>query len=277
VRRVTVGFSGSGASRRALRWAVQDCAATGASLHVVLGPGGTAHHGHLDDALAVELQRVQGREPRVDMTVTTDEPAHALLAAAKDSSLVVLGCGRKVAPVGPGSGRVLSVVLPATPVPVVLVGPQAVLTPPRRVLVVSSSDAAVSDWAAGRGARLPVRLLTTWQARSIATRPSSAERRHAHLVAAERHHAVRALLSAASHRPVQADMTEGVLGEVVPQRLAVGDLVVVSAGAVRGLPLRTLRSPVVLVPRSSRRITEQDVAPAVVDLREPVIDRLQPS
>lgn len=277
MRRATVGFSGSGASRRALRWAVQDCAATGQALHVVLGPGAGAEHGHLDAVLAEELGRVLGREPRVDVTATTDDTAHALLAAAADSGSLVLGCGRMVAPSGPGTGRILQVVLPRTPVPVVLVGPQAVLTPPRRILVVSSVDAAVSDWALERAAGLPLRLLTTWQARSVATRPSSGERRHAHLLAATRHHAVRARLSAGSHRPVRADMTEGLVGEVVPQRLTVGDLVVVSAAVLRGLPLRTLRSPVVLVPSSDRRIDLTTTAPEVVDLRDRVGDVLRTS
>lgn len=272
--RTTVGFSGSGASRRALRWAVQDCSATGHPLHVVLAHGAVAGPGELEAVLDDELSRVPGREPGVDVTVTTGDAAGALLAAAAESSVLVLGCGRKVAPLGPGTGKVLSVVLPRAPGPVVLVGPQAVLMPPRRVLVVSSVDAAVADWALERGGHLPMRLLTTWSPRSITTRPSAAERRHAHLLAAGRHHAVRARLSAVSHRPVQADITEGLVGEVVPQRLSVGDLVVVASGAVRGLPIRTLRSPVVLVPPSERRI-ELPVGDLVVDLRDGVREGLR--
>lgn len=272
--RTTVGFSGSGASRRALRWAVQECAVTGHPLHVVLAAGATAGRGDLEVLLNDELGRLPGREPDVDVTVTTSEPASALLTAAADSAALVLGCGRKVAPVGPGTGKVLRVVLPRTPVPVVLVGPQAVLTVPRRLLVVSSVDAAVADWALARGGDLPVRLLTTWRARSIATRPSAAERRHAHLVAAGRHQAVRARLSAVSHRPVRADMTEGIVGDVVPQRLTVGDLVVVASGVVRGLPIRTLRSPVVLVPPSERRI-ELPADEQVLDLRDDAREGLQ--
>lgn len=273
--RTTVGFSGSGASRRALRWAVQNCAVTGHPLHVVLAHGAAAGPGELEALLEEEISRVPGREPQVDVTVTTSEPATALLLAAAESSELVLGCGRKVAPIGPGTGKVLRVVLPRSPVPLVLVGPQAVLTAPRRLLVVSSTDAAVSDWALERVGNLPLRLLTTWQPRSIATRPSAGERRHAHLVAAGRHQAVRSVLSAATHRPVRADMTEGVLGEVVPQRLTVGDLVVVAAASVRAMPIRTLRSPVVLVPPSDRRI--ELPAPEVVDLRDEVSERLQRS
>jgi hypothetical protein len=258
-----------------LRWAVQDCAATRDPLHVVLAHGATAGPGDLETLVSDELSRVPGREPEVDVTVTTGEPATALLAAAAESSQLVLGCGRKVAPVGPGVGKVLRVVLPRSPVPLVLVGPQAVLTAPRRLLVVSSTDAAVSDWAIERVGDLPLRLLTTWYPRSITTRPSAAERRHAHLAAVGRHHAVRATLSGASHRPVRADVTEGLVGEVVPQRLTVGDLVVVAAGAARALPFRTLRSPVVLVPPGERRIHLP--APDVVDLRDDVREGLQRS
>ncbi|PRY13547.1 universal stress protein [Kineococcus rhizosphaerae] len=253
MRATTVGFSGSGASRRALRWAVQDSAATGWPLHVVVGPG--AGHRDLDAVLAEELLRVPGREPPVDVTLTTGSVAHALLAA--DSAQLVLGCGRDTAPLGPGAGPVLGVVVPRSTVPVVLVGPQAVLTPPRRVVVVSSSgdpgsDGSVADRALDRD--LPVRLLTTWSAGS-----DPAERRHAHLVATGRHHETRARVSAATHRPVQAEVVEGRLEDVLPRRLSVGDLLLVAAGTVGTLPVRTLRSPVVLVPAA---------APVTIDLRE---------
>ncbi|WP_432564092.1 hypothetical protein [Kineococcus sp. SYSU DK003] len=266
MRRTTVGFSGSGASRRALRWAVADCAATRRPLHVVLAGGGGA--ADPDEVLADELVRFPGREPDVDVTVTTGEASRALLEAAADSGSLVLGCGREVAPVGPGTGRVLRVLLPRATVPVVLVGPAAVVTPTRRLLVVSSADDAVADWALERGRDLPLRLLTTWRTRSTTTRPGDPERRHAHLVAAGRHHAVRARLSAGSRRPVHADMTEGAVGEVVPQRLTVGDLVVVSASDLPELPLRTLRAPVVLVPAVARdlRVPEH----RIIDLRDGV-------
>ncbi|WP_432510591.1 universal stress protein [Kineococcus sp. SYSU DK001] len=253
----TVGFSGSGASRRALRWAVQDCAAADRPLHVLLGPG--AGHTDLDAVLAEELLRVPGREPRVDVTVTTDDAAHALLAAAARSDLLVLGCGHGLTAAGPGTGEVLAAVLARCPVPVVLVGPRAVLTATRRVLVLSSAEQAVADWAVERGPDLPLRLLTTWQAPG----PGGADRRHAHLEAAGRHHLARARLSSAGHRPVHADVVEGAAGDVVPQRLVVGDLVVVAGGSEAELPVGTLRAPVVVVPPGGRPGREH-----VVDLRE---------
>lgn len=258
MRATTVGFSGSGASRRALRWAVQDSAATGWPLHVVLGPD--AGHHDLDAVLAEELLRVPGREPAVDVTLTTGSVARALLTA--DSVQLVLGCGRDVAPLGVGGGQVLGLVVPRSRAPVVLVGPRAVLTPPRRVLVVCAdradgadgADEAVVARALDRD--LPLRLLTTWSAD-----PASGEagRRHAHLLAAARHHALRAGLSAGTHRPVRAEVVEGRFEDVLPRRVSVGDLLLVTADVVDALPVRTLRSPVVLVPAA---------APAAIDLRE---------
>jgi hypothetical protein len=272
--RTTVGFSGSGASRRAVRWAVQDCAATGHPLHVVLALGAHAGPGDLEALLEDELVRLPGREPVVDVTVTTAEAAPALLAAAADSAVLVLGCGRRVAPTGAGTGKVLRVVLPATPVPLVLVGPQAVLTAPRRLLVVSSSDEAVAGWVLERGGDLPVQLLTTWWPWSAASPPGPAERRHAHLLAAARHQAARARLLT-GRGAVRAEVVEGFPGEAVPQRLTVGDLVVVAAATVPELPIRTLRSPVVLVPSGSR--VGAPTGDRVLDLRDGVRVELQRS
>lgn len=258
MRATTVGFSGSGASRRALRWAVQSSAAAGRPLHVVVGPGGT--HTDLDEVLAEELERVPGREPAVDVTLTTDDPVRTLVHAAEEGADLVLGCGRDVGPRGPGAG-VLAAVLAASPGPVVLVGPRAVLTPPRRLLVVGSAEDAVADWVLRRERELPVHLLTVWWSPSG---DGGSGRRHAHLRAVAVHHTLRARLSVGTHRPVKAEVTEGELADALPRRLAVGDLVVLAAGSVGALPLRTLRAPAVVLPTRLR------VSRRVVDLREDV-------
>ncbi|MEZ0491516.1 hypothetical protein AB2L28_04625 [Kineococcus sp. TBRC 1896] len=262
MRATTVGFSGSGASRRALRWGVQSCAATGRPLHVLVGPGGAP--GDLDGQLAEELLRVPGREPAVDVTLTPDDPVHALLSAAAEGSDLVLGAGRDVAPQHPGAGGVLGAVLAAAPGPVVLVGPRAVLTPTRRLLVVASPRGAAADWVLRRGRDLPVHLLTAWRAPSGRDADGGSGRRHAHLAAVAVHHGVRARLSAGTHRPVRAEVAEGALADVLPRRVGVGDLVVLTAGSVGDLPLRTLRAPVVLVP------VPVGTDRSVVDLRERV-------
>lgn len=267
--RTTVGFSGSGASRRAVRWAVHDCAATGNPLHVLLALGAAAGPGDLDALLADELLRVPGREPGVDVTVTTADAVSALLDEAASSAVLVLGCGRRVAPVGAGTGKVLQRVVPRAPVPLVLVGPQAVIRAPKRVVVVSAVDAdadeGVASWVLGRGGDLPVQLLTTWWPWSTTNPPAAAEREHAEAAAAERHRVARARL-VTGRGPVRAELVEGFAGEVVPQRLTVGDLVVVAAATLPELPVRTLRSPVVLVPPAGRR-AGTPATDGAVDLR----------
>jgi hypothetical protein len=235
---------------------VQSCASSARPLHVVVGPGGG--HTDLDELLAEELERVPGREPPVDVTLTTDDPVHTLLRAAVDGADLVLGCGRDVG--ARPTGDVLGPVLAAAPGPVVVVGPRAVLTPARRLLVVSSAQDAVTDWVLRRGRDLPVHLLTTWWAPLLAD--GGTGRRHAHLAAVAVHHTVRARLSVGTHRPVRAEVAEGELADVLPRRIGVGDLVVLAAPSLRALPLRTLRAPVVLVPGR--------VVRTVVDLREGV-------
>ncbi|WP_432493930.1 universal stress protein [Kineococcus auxinigenes] len=148
--RTAVGWSGSGASRRALRWALREAAASGRAVHVVAvdppspgdppstAPPSTA----LPEALAEELERLPGRCPPVSTSVVTGDVATALLVAASGSRWLVLGCGRGVGPVGTGDGDVLARCLAHCPAPVVLVGPQAVLADPRRLLAVRGAGGA---------------------------------------------------------------------------------------------------------------------------------------
>ncbi|NAZ83070.1 universal stress protein [Kineococcus sp. R8] len=276
-RRTTVGFSGSGASRRALRWALVDAAATGQAVHVVAvdPPHRTDLRVPLREllpsealalALAEELRRLPGRAPEVTTSAVTGTPHVALLMAAATSEALVLGVGRRVASSGPGTGHVVRECVPHSPVPLVLVGPQAVVSPPRRLLLVSADDDAVATWALQRAqtSALQVRVLTTWSARTRRHADPGgdhdAERRQRHLAAAERHQRAGQVVAPVARRSIRADITEGHLGDVLAHRVSVGDLVVVGGVDPHDVPLRTLRAPIVLVPAGTRTVVLPDVA-----------------
>ncbi|WP_432571265.1 universal stress protein [Kineococcus sp. SYSU DK005] len=289
--RTTVGWSGSGASRRALRWALLEASAAGGAVHVVAvdpphgepQPAARTRGGppprltvlpsaSLAPALAEELAHLPGRCPPVTTSVVTGDAATGLLVAAAAGGWLVLGCGRRVAALGPGDGHVLRRCVPRSPVPVVLVGPQAVLAAPRRLLVVSdaafaaASDAAV-DFTARRAAatRCGVRLLTAWT-----SPPEPPGRARRSPVALQRHRTTRERLAAASRRPVVADLVHGRLGDAVARGAHVGDLVVAATADAAALPLRTLRAPAVLVPPASRTVVLPDAGTAAagaVDVR----------
>ncbi|WP_432503235.1 universal stress protein [Kineococcus arenarius] len=147
--RTAVGWSGSGASRRALRWALREAAASGRAVHVVAvdpprRPAPPPPSAALPAALAEELERLPGRCPPVSTSVVTGDVATALLVAASSSRWLVLGCGRGVGPSGTGDGDVLARCLAHCPVPVVVVGPQAVLAGPQRLLAVRGAGGTVT-------------------------------------------------------------------------------------------------------------------------------------
>ncbi|MCI2237529.1 universal stress protein [Paenibacillus sp. TRM 82003] len=277
--RTTVGWSGSGASRRALRWALLEASAAGGAVHVVAvdPPHDPAHpappspasppSASLPAALAEELERLPGRCPPVSTTVLTGDVASGavatglLLAAADGGGWLVLGCGRHTDPLA--AGHVLGGCVPRSPVPVVLVGPGAVLTRPRRLLVLADAAlAAASDAAVDLTARhasavgCDVRLLT---ARGAPAAPGWRPP-----VAAQRHRTTRQRLAAAAHRPALADPVDGRPGDAVARAQRAGDLAVAATADVAVLPLRTLRVPVVLVPPAARTVVLPDTARAGV-------------
>ncbi|WP_432493583.1 universal stress protein [Kineococcus gypseus] len=278
--RTTVGWSGSGASRRALRWALAEALDAHGSVHVVAvdpphgpppsrslpaPPTAPLPSASLAAALAEEREHLPGRFPPVTTSVVTGDPVTALLVAAASCGWLVLGCGRRVGPLGPGDGQVLRGCLARSPVPVVLVGPQAVLTPPRRLLVVSdaalaaASDAAVEFTAQrARATGWDVRLLTTWS--PPPGTPASRDRRSP--LALQRHRGARERLAAAAHRPVVADVVQAPPGDAVARGARVGDLVVAATADAATLPVRTLRAPIVLVPRAPRTVVLPDTATA---------------
>ncbi|NIZ91238.1 universal stress protein [Kineococcus rubinsiae] len=270
--RTTVGFSGSGASRRALRWALVDGAATGRSVHVVAvdPPHRTTLPAPLHEALpsealgpalAEELRHLPGRAPAVTTSCVTGTAHVALLMAAATSDALVLGVGRRVGPIGPGTGHVVRECVPHSPVPLVLVGPQAVVSPARRLLLVSSEDDAVAEWALLRAqaSGLQVRVLTTWSLNPLRYPDHDDERRRRHLLAAQRHQRAGQVVAPVARRSIRADIAEGQLGDVLAHRVTVGDLVVVGGVDPHDVPMRTLRAPVVLVPASVRTVVLPDV------------------
>lgn len=257
---VTVGFSGSGASRRALRWTLWDAAATGTPVHVVTvdpGPDGSVPPSRaLAGTLPGELHRLADRLPTVTTESVAGDPVANLLLAAAGSSALVVGCGRRVGPVGPGRGRVLRDLVHRAPVPLVLVGPQAVLTATRRFLVLSDDEDVAAGWALSaatdRGADL--RLLTAWGGWP----PVPADRDGARARAEQRHQRAAVLLARGQRRPLPAELVEGATHDAVATRVRVGDLVVVGVGEVDDVPLRTARAPVVVLPARDRTVVLPD-------------------
>jgi len=102
---VVVGVDGSDSSLNALRWAAKEARLTGATLHAVtaweypLSYGWAAVPDRFDpdgDARAMledAVRAVRAEEPDVPITLNVIEghPAAALLAAAEDASLLVVG------------------------------------------------------------------------------------------------------------------------------------------------------------------------------------------
>jgi nucleotide-binding universal stress UspA family protein len=102
--RIVVGVDGSPESEQALRWAAGQARLTGAELHAVIAwqipaaygltlqtePDWAAHSSH---TLAAAVAGALGREDaeRVVQEVVEDHPAGALLSAAEDADLLVVG------------------------------------------------------------------------------------------------------------------------------------------------------------------------------------------
>lgn len=111
---VVLGFSDGPAGRAALEFAADEAARRGASLHIVLAP--PVQHPNLD--------QVRGRHPdlHVDAVVADDEPAEALLRAARQAQLLVIGCHHSEDPWATRLGPVPAAVLHRAACPVIVVG-----------------------------------------------------------------------------------------------------------------------------------------------------------
>jgi nucleotide-binding universal stress UspA family protein len=103
--RIVVGVDGSEESERALRWAADQARLTGGRLHAVLawqlplGYGGTGRPepdlaAHGENLLYTTVDRALGEQDAAgtEREVVEDSPAAALLRAAENADLLVVGC-----------------------------------------------------------------------------------------------------------------------------------------------------------------------------------------
>ncbi|MEV6087221.1 universal stress protein [Streptomyces parvulus] len=132
-RPITAGVDGSQESLAALDWAAGEAVRTGAPLHVVHAwqPRDTGGEGDRDaqerwvrDAVAEPVRTVTGRHPELSVSTEVreaDDPVAVLLAAAADSTTLVLGSRGHGAIVGFLLGSVGRQVIAEATRPVVLV------------------------------------------------------------------------------------------------------------------------------------------------------------
>jgi len=140
--RVVVGIDGSPTSQRALRWAADEAAARDASLVVVhawqpvVVPAGMPLPGGTDaEAIREAAQRMvdeqigdlagASRAVPVEIAIVCDVAARAVLEAAADASLVVVGSRGRGGFKGLLLGSVSSQIVHHAPCPVVVVPPEA--------------------------------------------------------------------------------------------------------------------------------------------------------
>lgn len=115
--RIVVGVSASVSGRAALEFALDEALRRDATLVAVRAQGEPA-----------DLKAVIGRYPdaRIEPAFVTGEPADALLAAAQDAVLVVVGCHHSDDRWSTRLGPVPSAILHRSPCPVVVVGQRRV-------------------------------------------------------------------------------------------------------------------------------------------------------
>jgi nucleotide-binding universal stress UspA family protein len=100
---IVVGVDGSPSSEEALRWALRQSSLTGQEVHAVNSWGYAADYGvamgdfdweqEAEGVLEKSVQQVAGDDAgRVHQHVIAGHPVRALLDAAKDADLLVVGC-----------------------------------------------------------------------------------------------------------------------------------------------------------------------------------------
>jgi len=133
---IVVGVDGSEPSRRALRWAAEQAALTGADLNIVTTwefpttygwappyPQGFDPEADTRKALQDTVDEVLGTSPKVPvrLTVTEGHPAPVLVEAAKDAQMLVVGSRGHGAFMGMVLGSVSEHCASHAPCPVVVV------------------------------------------------------------------------------------------------------------------------------------------------------------
>jgi nucleotide-binding universal stress UspA family protein len=183
-RRIVVGVDESDGAAEALRWADQEAAPDGAQLTAVMVWGWLEQHHLLEGtkwdpeygeaeahaALGryVELALGPDALDRVETKVVANLPGPALVEAAHDADLLVVGARGLGGFRGLLLGSISQQVLHRATTPVAIVRDGPLDTDPRRVVVAvdgSTTSIEAARWAAGdarrRGARLDV--LHVWQ------------------------------------------------------------------------------------------------------------------
>lgn len=264
---VVAGYDESRAAGAAVRWAATEAAALHGELLVVVAwdteVGAVAGHAGGDWAehaarAAQELARPFA-EPAA--TVRTEpvwgHPVEALLAAATNARLLVLGTRGHVGGLGALLGSVSRECLRRAAVPVVLLGPEATPGPESRVIVTTvngRTDGAAVQWAVDRAVsrHRELRLLESWGLHAMAPGLTVGhDYELARTQARDRHRTALADLRSivAGRTTVSGELVEGRGPDVEYARSNAGDLLVVDWADEEHRPaLRYERCPVVIVP-----------------------------
>lgn len=283
---VVVGYDGSPAARAAVQWAAREAAELRGELRVVvawLPDVGSWHHdpftiGH-EAALATADEAAELAEPLVrgQATVTTvvhqGAAADTVTHAAHGAELLVLGTRGHIGPVGTLLGSVSRRCVRLATEPVVLLGPEAVAQPERRVVLTCHDGAAASSalaWATRRARRTAreLHVLDTWSVGVLAGDLLATDVEEAmHDQASDRHRTTMAQVRAAVRgvATVTGVLVEGRAAHVEFERTRPGDVLVVPLDDTDHRPsLRYSRCPVVLVPASTA-LTTRHVRQAAVE------------
>ena len=278
--RIVVGVDDGAAASAGLQWAVAEARRRSAKLHVIRGlpaargadasadPDVIAARDELEALLDKEARPELGPE-RVTSEVVTTDVGPALVAAASNATLLVLGSTVRHESVAALVGSVARHCTEHATVPVVLVRPGAPLSGDGRIIVGldnSLNGAEALKWAVAEGARTesPVTAVYAYDAASGLSAEEA--RRHAE---DELEMSVRSVVG---HRelPVHLDAKTvvGHPGEALAAQAEGADLLVVGhrrrgavaralLGSVSRHCARTASCPVVVVPTPAARLLER--------------------